>query len=315
MRSRVGRANPVDLGLAVVADQQRDGRAGESVTADWVDQAVDAATDRIPREGRIDRMAFGAGVLLGLPLAVWMVLGILFRIIGTISGFLGRLFGLWILKDMFTVSGTLRDARRVEQALEAEDLVTARQPLSTTSGESLSTEGEISSAAIRSLVDRMTPYFVAPLFYYALFGIPGALAYRIVESMSRRWAARADMRDLRPIADRVTDTLNYVPERLSGYLVVASSAILEENTAQARERMQQEGKEAPHSGRAMAAMSGALGVKLEKKREYTIGKNDPEPESFDVSRAISVVRTAAVVAVGGVAVISAVRWIFGGGRK
>ena len=82
----------------------------------------------------------------------------------------------------------------------------------------------IVSATIESLAENLTDSVVSPLLCYALFGLPGALAYRAVNTMDAMLGYRDEREYVGKAAARSDDAANWVPTRVTGLLLVAVSA-------------------------------------------------------------------------------------------
>ena len=71
MAVRPGRANPLDLGLALGGEAVLEEPLARPHPVAWMGRAIDAAEERAPPNGRADRLLYGLGVAMGLPAAVW----------------------------------------------------------------------------------------------------------------------------------------------------------------------------------------------------------------------------------------------------
>src|SRR6185436_5493686 len=85
----------------------------------------------------------------------------------------------------FALAALGRAGRAVASALRARDLPAARHGLRSLCSRDPARldEPRLAAAAIESLAENASDSFVAPLFYYALFGLPGALAYRAANTL------------------------------------------------------------------------------------------------------------------------------------
>ncbi|WP_234559112.1 CobD/CbiB family cobalamin biosynthesis protein [Thermus tengchongensis] len=162
------------------------------------------------------------------------------------------LFGLASLRML------LEEVAAVERAL-GEDLEEARRRLSrivSRPTEDLSPE-EVREAALESLSENLSDSVLAPLLYYALFGLAGAALYRYANTADAMWGypehgARG------AFAARVDDLLNLLPARLTGLLLCPPRLW---------PRLLQEARKtpSPNAGFPMAALALRLGVRLRKR--------------------------------------------------
>ena len=145
----------------------------------------------------------------------------------------------------------------------------------------------IASASIRSLAENGSDFFVAPLFYFLFLGVPGAIAYRVVNTLDSMLGHHGKYEYLGKFAARLDDVLNYIPARLTALLLVLAAFLTRMNGIMAWRTALGEYKktESPNAGWPMAAMAGALGIRLEKVGSYIIGEGGavPAAEATDAS--------------------------------
>lgn len=137
--------------------------------------------------------------------------------------------------------------------------------------ESLDRAG-ISRAAIESLAENFSDGIVAPIFWAALLGLPGLLAYKVINTADSMIGHRSERHlHFGWAAARLDDLVNLIPARLSGLLLIISAVILPEMKAlQAWTAMWRDARHhrSPNAGWPEAAMAGALGVALAGPRRY-----------------------------------------------
>ena len=215
------------------------------------------------------------------------------------------------LKPAFAVRELLRAAERVGTALESGDLPAARQWLRwLVSRETSELEGPLlAAAAIESAAENASDSAVAPLLYFGLFGLPGAMVYRAANTMDAMLGYRNERYEwLGKVAARLDDVLNVVPARLTGGLVIAAASLTGASPEGAwRVMLRDHGLTAsPNAGWPMAATAGALGLRLEKVGHYRLHAEGREPRSEDVARGVALIRGA--LALGVLPVAALARW-------
>ena len=149
------------------------------------------------------------------------------------------------------------------------------------------TEAQVRESAIESLAENLSDSVVAPLFWFALAGLPGAALYRFANTADAMWGYRT-VRGGRQWewagkwAARADDVLNWLPARLTGCVLAlwAGGRVLRALPAQAGLTP------SPNSGWPMAAMALALGVRLGKPGVYTLNVAGRQPVASDVGQAI-----------------------------
>ncbi len=167
-------------------------------------------------------------------------------------------------------------------------------------------EGLVLSAAVESLAESLVDGFTSPLMYYALLGPLGALAQRIVNTLDGALGFRFGGYERVGWFSALADTvLNYLPARLTAFLIAASSLLRDGLSASKVFRCwlrECGGTESVNAGHPIAAMAAALGVRLEKLGHYVISCGDSLPSPEDVGYAL---RVSKVVAASWVAAVSA----------
>jgi cobalamin biosynthesis protein CobD/CbiB len=115
-------------------------------------------------------------------------------------------------------------------------------------------------------------------------GIPGALGYRVINTLDAMIGYHGRYEYLGKFAACVDDILNYIPARLSALMIVAAAAILRKNAGRTWITAVQEHRRtaSPNAGWTMAAVAGALNVRLEKQgdilrfREYSRSRDNKQ---------------------------------------
>ena len=193
------------------------------------------------------------------------------------------------LKPMFAVRALGEAAFRVRDALERRDIPAARQALgSLCSRDARDLDpGDLAAATIESLAENTSDSVVAPLLYFALFGLPGAAFYRAANTLDAMMGYHGELEWAGKAGARLDDALNLVPARLTALLLVSAGALLGEETRRGLAVWRRDAglTESPNAGRPMAAMAGLLGVRLEKRGCYALGDDARPPSSSDITRA------------------------------
>ena len=141
-------------------------------------------------------------------------------------------------------------------------------------------ESHLNSASIESLAENLNDSVIAPLFYFLLFGLPGALFYRAVNTLDAMLGYRNERYEFfGKFSARLDDVLNFIPARLTVllYLPLGGGKVLKYYHL-ARFKI--------NSDKPMSAMSAVLGVWLEKPSVYRFPGREPKNE--DIRRALKV---------------------------
>lgn len=143
------------------------------------------------------------------------------------------------------------------------------------------------SATVESVAENTSDSFIAPLFYFLLLGVPGAIAYRVVNTLDAMVGYHGKYEYSGKFASRLDDMLNFIPARLTALLLVLATFLSRrDGQASWQVALSEHAKtESPNAGWPMAAIAGALNVQLEKVGHYKLGKVNAllAPESIDAS--------------------------------
>jgi adenosylcobinamide-phosphate synthase len=142
---------------------------------------------------------------------------------------------------------------------------------------------------VESVSENITDSFIGPVVAFALFGLPGAVAYRAINTLDSIIGYHGYYEYLGKASARLDDLVNLIPARLAALLLVLSSAVLPgQRAARAWRIMWRDHSrtESPNAGWTMSSMAGALGVALEKTGHYRLGDPTRPLEPRDITRAI-----------------------------
>ena len=137
-------------------------------------------------------------------------------------------------------------------------------------------------------IDRNGDGVIAPLFYMFLFGPVGAWVYKAINTMDSMLGYKNDKyRYFGTCAARVDDVVNFIPARLSAWLMVGAAGILGMDIAgAARIHLRDRRNHAsPNSAQTESACAGALGLQL-AGNAYYFGKLYEKPTIGDAKRQI-----------------------------
>lgn len=201
------------------------------------------------------------------------------------------LVGAILLKTTFAVGMLHRSAANIRTSLLQGDLAGVRAGLAALVSRDPSslTAEQATAATVESVSENLTDSYVGPLLAFALFGIPGAVAYRAINTLDSMIGYHGRYEFLGKASARVDDLINLVPARLTAMLLVISSLVLPGQKASSAWRIMWRDHartESPNAGWTMSGMAGALGVTLEKVGYYRLGDQTRSIEPQDISRAI-----------------------------
>ena len=267
----------------------------------WMGRLIDALMGRRPRGRPRAEFVYGIFIVLvtaGLAAAAGLLLTVGLRYL---PWWAALPIGAWVLKTAFSLRGLVRAGRDVQRAL-ASDTTAARLRLAALVSRSPDLDPPlIVSATVESLAENLTDSVVSPLLYYVLLGLPGALAYRAINTMDAMIGYRDEREHVGKAAARSDDAANWVPTRITALLLVAVAGLRgTAGRAWWAFRTQHQPAFGPNKTLAIATMAGALGVQLQKPGAYALGPPDRALTADVIGDAARMVWIA-----GGVAVVSA----------
>jgi adenosylcobinamide-phosphate synthase len=248
-------------------------------------------------------LAWGTGVVIGTTALVWVAASVIHAAFEPL-GLAGAVLEAAVLKGALSLRGLADAAQRVGRLLVEGDLGAARTAVGLHLVSRDTTELDaagVASATVESVAENLTDGVVAPVLFYLAFGLPGAWAYRVVNTADAMVGYRAGAHEhLGKAAARLDDLANLVPARIAGLALVAGAALVRADARGAFRTMCREHARtaSPNAGWTMAAMAGALGVTLEKRGHYRLGEG-PRPDADTILRSIRVMGVAAGVVVVG----------------
>jgi adenosylcobinamide-phosphate synthase len=227
---------------------------------------------RMPRLGQL---LVGGFIALAVPAAFAMTSAVILVAAAVAWPPLQWVVGVLLLKPMFALRELGRAARQVRDSLAAGQLDRARHDLRSLCSRDASKLDPplLVAGTVESLAENVSDSLVAPLFYYALFGLPGAVLYRAVNTLDAMIGYRGRYEYLGKAAARLDDLLNLLPARVTAVLLLLGGVACGGDLTRGWRVLRRDGgrTESPNAGRPMAAMAGLLGVVLEKPGHYRLG--------------------------------------------
>jgi adenosylcobinamide-phosphate synthase len=265
-------------------------------------QAIAAAERYAPRQRPAAEFVYGGAVALGGAAAAALGTHLLMRLVERRAGILGTPVGALLLKSTFAVRALDDAAAAVGRALAAGDLALARQCLrALVSRDPAALDAPlVAAAAVESVAENLGDSFVGPLVWYALLGLPGAVAYRWLNTCDAMWGYRGRYEWLGKAAARLDDAASWLPARLAACLLGGAAALEGLDSAGAwRVLRRDRGRTAsPNAGWPMSAAAGALGCRLEKPGHYVLGGDGRLPTAATIQASVALTRTASALALG-----------------
>lgn len=238
--------------------------------------------------------AFGAATAYGAGLAVSRVAG---RLPGAVRPVVVGV-ALW---PLFAHRMLLDEVAAVERGLSAGGVEAGRVAVGRIVSRDVSglTADEVRQAAVESLGENLSDSVVAPLFWYAVGGLPAAALYRFANTADAVWGYRTPRwNHAGRVAARADDLLNLAPARLTGVLLAGRSV------SWGRLRTEAARTPSPNAGWPMAALALRLGVRLAKPGVYALGDPGRAVGAVDTLAALRLARNRGWAAAAAAAVVA-----------
>jgi adenosylcobinamide-phosphate synthase len=232
----------------------------------WLDRTLNRETWSQPQR----KWAGVASVVLIVTVAGSVGLLLQMGLQRTLSGNMA----LGLIASVFIAQRSLyQHVARVREAFAEGGLNAARQSVSMIVGRDpdLLDEAGVCRAAIESCAENFSDGVVAPVFWLALLGLPGLIAYKAIntaDSMIGHHNERYE--SFGWAAARLDDLVNWVPARLSALLLAVAAPIAGGSIKTALNVVKRDAAKhrSPNAGWPESAMAGALGLALAGPRSY-----------------------------------------------
>ena len=260
----------------------------------WFGYLVRQCDKALNRPGFSHTFRYATGIATALLLvltATGLAIGITTALPDSIAG---KAVEALIVSSLIASRSLYHHVATVVRPLTTNDLNGARNAVSRIVGRNPSQleESGIARAALESLAENASDGITAPLFWGALFGLPGIAAYKAINTLDSMIGHKnARHGAFGGFAARLDDVANFIPARLTGLLIAVMSG-----KRQSFRVMLQDARHhrSPNAGWPEAAMAGALGVRLSGPRTYGgspsmepwLNKHAPDPSAEDLSRGL-----------------------------
>ena len=206
----------------------------------------------------------------------------------------------------FCLAGTtlIREVRQVFLALDR-SLDEGRKQVARIVGRDTSelSAQEVRTAALETLAENLSDGVIAPLFWFAILGVPGMLAYKMVNTLDSMIGYKTDRyRNFGCWAAHIDDIANYIPARITALLMIIAAGKPHLTAFVWRNGRNHA---SPNSGYPEAALAGILNCRFGGPHYYFgqlfdkpfIGTNDHPLTTDDMKKAVRINRTAEILMV------------------
>ncbi len=217
--------------------------------------------------------------MLVATLPVFLLLFFLHQSFGIYGQIAYIIVGAILFKATFAIKSMGYYTKPISKALKQNDIMEARKwlPYIVRRDPNALNERQIISAAVESIAESTTDGITAPFFFFAIFGVPGAFAYRVINTLDSMVGYKnAENKNIGWFSANLDTIANYIPARLTAILMVAAAAILGENLRESWRILQRDKAKTTsvNAGWTISAMAGALDTQLEKQNCYILGDDN-----------------------------------------
>ena len=244
----------------------------------WMGKVISLELKVAPRQGQRAQLVYGISMVIFTIALFALPAHFLLAYLSGANTIAYILVAAFLLKSTFSIRELRRVAFRVKGFLGEGDLSGARIEVRSLVSRDTSelNEPQLVSATVESVAENLSDGLVAPLFYFLLLGVPGAIIYRVVNTFDAMIGYHGEYEYLGKFAARLDDILNFIPARITGLLLVKAAFLSREDGRSAwRVMLRDHNKtESPNAGWPMSAAAGALRTQLGKIGHYILGNSN-----------------------------------------
>ena len=257
----------------------------------WIGAVLKYLETRLNRVGQSARRTYVSGAVASLTIIIGTTAtaAILSYVLPNTTW--GYLIEVVVASSLIASRSLHEHVYAVATALKSGDMVQARLAVGRIVGRDPDhlDENGIARASLESLAENASDGVIAPIFWGAVFGLPGIVAYKTINTLDSMIGHRnRTYAQFGGFAARVDDLANLIPARLTALLIASASLTPDSWRIMWRDARKHR---SPNAGWPEAAMAGALGIRLSGPRMYGANSHQepwlnetarsPEPEDLD----------------------------------
>ena len=238
--------------------------------------------------------------VIAASLIILLDVGIKMITVDYLSIIISVIVGGILLKTTIAIKGMEKHALAVVNSLENNNIVSARNNLSMIVKRNTKDldKNHVFSGVVESISENTVDGITGPLFYFGLFGLPGAFVYRVINTADSMIGYRTNIfKNIGWFAANCDTILNYIPSRLTGFVMIFSAMILGYDWKRSYKIMIRDGgkTQSPNAGYPMAAIAGALGTRFEKIDHYFLGDGKVSFSKEHVKSTITLMKVTSII--------------------
>ena len=261
----------------------------------WIGKLISFLDEKI--RGRMDSV-IGGSLMAAIAITVPVVLVYVLQRASSISIILEVIVTAVILKMCFASRSMGDHIIPILKAMKENNIEEARRRLSMTVRRDTSVldQGLIYSACIETISEGYVDGFLSPILYYGIFGLLGAVAARVINTLDSMVGYRNEKYRKFGKSSAVADTImNFIPARASAVFFCLSSTPLRTSKILKSVRIESRLTSSRNAGWPMSAMAIILGVRVEKRDHYVLNTTGREPGAEDVMRSLRIFQISVLI--------------------
>ncbi|HAS42595.1 MAG TPA: cobalamin biosynthesis protein CobD [Microscillaceae bacterium] len=259
----------------------------------------------------------GAGLTLGLVTGVFCFFWGMIHLLKSIHPALALVFEVVFVFFGLANKSLIQEGKAVFEKLQNQGLEAGRKRLSWIVGRDTSqlSPSQIRIAVFETMSENLSDGVIAPLFYYAIGGVPGLMAYKMINTLDSMVGYRSErFEQFGKFAAKLDDVANFIPARLTALLLALVSG-----SQQAFRFILQYGHQhkSPNAGYPEAALAGILDCRFGGPNMYHgkrvekpyIGQNERNITHQEFGKVAGLNHQVTLCMVFGIIVVTYLRWI------
>ena len=204
-----------------------------------------------------------------------------------------------IFKTTFSLNGLRRTALKIKHLLAEDKLAEARFELRALVGRDTSRleKPMLVSATVESVAESSCDSFFAPLFYFTFLGVPGAIGYRVINTLDSMIGHHGEYEYIGKFAAWLDTAVNFIPAHIAALIIIFSSWLYRARAKKAWQIMwrDHDKTKSPNAGWTISAVAGALDVRVEKVGYYRLGDDNSPLVTGTIDNSLKIVITASLI--------------------
>lgn len=243
----------------------------------WMGKLISYIDRRIPRGNKYIEIAAGLSMCLVVTIIFTLLFTVFLAVIRKILGVIPWILAsALLLKTTFAIKDMKKHVKIVADHINRNDLDAARCAVSMIVSRDVKSldHRHIMSASIESTAENIVDSTISPFFNLGLFGIPGAIAYRSINTLDAMVGYKNNKYiNIGLISAKLDDILNWLPARLSVIFMIFVSYILGKHRNFPINAIFRDASklDSPNSGFPISTMARILNIRLEKIGHYSVG--------------------------------------------